>query len=170
MYKTKSIPGYEGIYSINEYGEIFTTHNRNGVKHLKQYKKKNGYVQVVLVKNKVKSYVSIHRLVATVFLENDKHYKQVNHKDGNKENNHVSNLEWCSISQNMIHAYKNGLNSRSKPVSQYTKDNVFIKRYYSTREACRITGIHSQSIGGCALNNGKNKTAGGYIWRYDATS
>jgi len=65
-----------------------------------------------------KKNIAIHRLVAQAFLDNPNNYKEVNHKDGNKANNNVNNLEYCSRSQNMLHAYKLGLH---KPPQEYIK-------------------------------------------------
>lgn len=70
----------------------------------------SGYEVVGLHKNGVRKYFYVHKLVATVYLENDG-YDTVNHKDGNKRNNHVSNLEWCTDSYNTHHAYRTGLHS-----------------------------------------------------------
>jgi hypothetical protein len=67
----------------------------------------------------------IHRLVASAFLENNKGYSQINHKDGNKKNNSVENLEWCSASQNMTHAYENNLSG----YKERALDNVFLNSY-----------------------------------------
>lgn len=75
----------------------------------KPYDKENGYKAVMLKIGDSKRSYLIHRLVAECFLPNPNNYRCVNHKDGNKTNNTVNNLEWCTHTENMIHAYKNGL-------------------------------------------------------------
>lgn len=114
MENKKQIPGYEGLYHCNSSGEVFSIDRvveySNGliVKHkgrkLRQEKSK-GYLRVSLSKdNKVKRFL-VHRLVACCFIDNVDDKKCVNHIDGNKENNHVSNLEWVSHSENEQHSY-----------------------------------------------------------------
>lgn len=75
----------------------------------KSYNKENGYKAVMLKIDDSKRSYLIHRLVAECFLPNPNNYRCVNHKDGDKTNNKVDNLEWCTHQENMIHAYKNGL-------------------------------------------------------------
>ena len=110
----KEIPGYEGLYYCNSSGEVFSIDrvvvysNGTTVKHkgrkLMQEKAK-GYLRVSLSKNnKVKRFL-VHRLVACCFIDNVDGKICVNHIDGNKENNHVSNLEWVSHSENEQHSY-----------------------------------------------------------------
>ena len=132
----------------------------------------NNYYRITLSKNGITKMYTLHRIIAITFIPNPEHKTQINHKDGNKLNNNVNNLEWCTISENMIHAYKhnlmkNTINSTkqrlSKPVSQYTKDGVFIKTYKSITEANQITGIHYSNIGRSCRTH---LLAGGYKWYY----
>lgn len=110
------IPGYEGIYQINNHGAIMSICKRQGAKVgriIKGFVKRDGYVRVYLYKNAIKRAYYVHCLVALVFLgKNDG--MQVNHKDGDKSNNHVSNLEYLSASQNVKHAIDSGLKGRMK--------------------------------------------------------
>ena len=124
----KEIKGYEGKYIISNYGEIISLprYKRNNSKFqyvqpreiCKYTNPKNGYVYVYLYNNGVYKNVRLHKLVAKTFIPNPNNLPQVNHKDGNKLNNHVKNLEWCTASENIKHAYKLGLMK-----NQYMKNN-----------------------------------------------
>lgn len=104
----------------------------------------------------------IHRLMAELFLCNPDNKKQVNHIDGNKHNNDLSNLEWVTHQENAIHAVTKGLTPTVK-VSQYSKDGSFIASYSSIIEAERVTGVHNPNI--TKVLKGKRKSAGGFIWK-----
>jgi len=114
----KDIPGYEGLYQVSNTGIVKalerTWYCNNACKYhkefvLKQNHSRKGYFKVRLCKNGyVKSYL-VARLVAIAFIKNPLNKKQVNHIDGNKQNNHVSNLEWVTNSENCYHAIKNNL-------------------------------------------------------------
>ena len=108
----------------------------------------------------------IHRLVALTFLPNPNRLPQVNHKDENKENNSVENLEWCDAKYNSNYGTRNArvAEKHSKPVSQYSLDGDWIATYKSMLEAERITGIQSSSISKCC--KGELKKTGGYHWQY----
>lgn len=107
----KPIKGYEGYYSIDEYGKIYShhTYNKRQPGYKKTYKGKRGYLVVDLcVKNKRKN-LKVHRLVAETFIPNPENKQFVNHKDLNKLNNHVSNLEWTTAKENTRHFFDNGV-------------------------------------------------------------
>lgn len=113
----KEIKGFEN-YSIDEKGNVFNNKN----KQIKPSLNNKGYLRLSLRKNKIKYYFSVHRLVALNYLINSNNYPQVNHIDGNKTNNHYSNLEWCTNKQNIRHAIENNLADYSKNVkSRYNK-------------------------------------------------
>ena len=124
-----------------------------------------GYLTITLITNNKKVILKIHRLVAESFLVcNDETYV-VNHKDGNKINNRLENLEWVSRSENAKHAFRLGLNKGKKiKVCQYTLDNVFIREYDSPSYVENEMGIFSTHI--LSVCRGNRKTAGGYIWKY----
>jgi len=108
----KDIKNYEGLYKVNEIGEVKSLEKKR--RHI-TYKErilkpiKDNYLKVSLFKNGKGKRVSIHRLVAKTFLKNKNSYPQVNHKDGDKFNNNVKNLEFCTAKQNMKHAFNTGL-------------------------------------------------------------
>lgn len=124
----------------------------------------NGYY-VVNIRQSGKSNVEfVHRIVAESFLENLNNLKCVNHKDGNKQNNNVSNLEWCTYSENNIHALKNGLrHSRGNKIKQLDINENILNIYNSACEASRMTNINRNLISRCI--NGKIKSAGGFYWK-----
>lgn len=115
----KDIEGYEGRFKVNELGQIKSlsrqVKRRSGTFHttkevIKSYRINSfGYVGVLLSINKVYKHYSVHRIVAKAFIPNPENKPCVNHKDGNKLNNHVSNLEWVTYSENHKHAFRTGL-------------------------------------------------------------
>lgn len=113
----KDIEGYEGRYKITSEGRVFSlTHNVFRSTHLNK-----GYPCITLNKEGKKKNVKVHRLVAEAFLNNKQRKEQVNHIDGDKENNSISNLEWCTASENQKHAYRTGLNSNRGATHYKTK-------------------------------------------------
>lgn len=115
----KPLPKYNNCYEVSNLGRVRSIKRLvKGSRGSLQIKpsvvltprtKANGYQSVHIRLDGTNSYPLVHRLVATVFLPNDNNLPQVNHKDGNKLNNRVENLEWCSASQNMKHAFELGL-------------------------------------------------------------
>lgn len=148
-------------YLIHRDSSIFTIKRKI---FLKQYHgSHDGYMQVRL--NKV--YYQVHRLVAIQFIPNPFTKKSVNHIDGTKINNHVTNLEWATHAENMQHAIDAKLNDIEKPVKQYTLEGEFIREYKSMTDACRTLNLPRSSIN--AISNccrGIHKYAHGYIWKF----
>lgn len=176
----KEIKGFEGYYEVSDSGEVRSLNRivceSKGVhagkekmlkgKMMKQSLSggRGGYPVVNLHKNRVSSVRFVHTLVAEAFLPNPNHYPTVNHIDGNKQNNSVSNLEWASFSRNNMHALQTGLRSpRGNAIAQYTKDGVLVKTYKSACEAARENGFSRGMISHCL--NGRAKTASGFVWR-----
>lgn len=98
------IKGYGEVYSISNRGNV-----RRNIAHLKRMKQKDGYFRISLYRNRNQKNIRIHKLVANTFLGACPYGLEINHKDGNKSNNHCSNLEYVTRSANIIHAIKKGL-------------------------------------------------------------
>lgn len=162
------IAGYEGLYQISNYGEIKSSYTN---KILKPNHENTGYLTVALYKSSKVRRCKIHRIVAETFIANEHKKPVVNHKNGDKTDNRVQNLEWATHKENMQHAFATGLkvgvnhpnNKKSIPVAQYDKNMNFVKLYPSINEAGR-NGFRTEEI--CKCCKGKKKTTGGYIWRY----
>ena len=109
----KDIKGFEGLYQVSNLGEVKSLNYRgHGKEKLLKQSHTNGYPVVVLYINGDKFQKYIHRLVAETFIPNPNNLPQVNHIDGVKMNNNVSNLEWCSVAHNLVHAIDTGLRQR----------------------------------------------------------
>ncbi len=102
----KNITGYESLYLISNLGQVFSLY-KNG--NLTPRPLRTGYLRVHLFKDNIGTDFYIHRLVAKHFIKNPKNLPEINHKDGNKNNNVWRNLEWSNHKNNMQHGYRNGL-------------------------------------------------------------
>lgn len=161
----KDVNGYEGLYKVSNIGNILSLKFNRGKKEKLLAKTLNqwGYYFVCLTKNEKKDTSSIHRLVAEAFIPNPENKNTINHKDGNKINNHVSNLEWCTISENLKHSFKTGQRDHLLVgCTQLSKDGFLINDYKSVKQAEKETGVYSSNI--CRCLKGKTKSAGGFIW------
>lgn len=178
----KDIDGFEGQYRISDKGRVWSIARlvREGGKTgtvitkdmiLKTRKDEKGYVRVFLNEDGKTRWLPVHRLVAQAFIQNPENKPQVNHIDGDKTNNHASNLEWCTNSENQKHAYRIGLNyvtgraGRKKvPVVMVDAETGrTLGRYESLNDASRQTGIVAQNIRKVIM--GERKRAGGYGWK-----
>lgn len=161
----KDIKNYEGLYQISNLGRVKKI-NKSNIIICKPSIDTSGYKQIVLTKNKKRKSYKIHRLIAQAFIPNPNNLPQINHKDENKLNNDVSNLEWCTLQYNCNYGSRNYRCTRHRQhkVQQYNKQNNLVREYLSLKEAEKITKIKYQQISSCCRN--KQKSAGGYIWKY----
>lgn len=161
----KSIIRFEGLYEVSSEGRVRSL-KWGKTRVLKPGKNRYGYLYVILCKNRENKTFTVHHLVASAFIQNPMCKTDVNHKDENKENNRVDNLEWMTRKENCNYGTRNErvANAISRAVLQFTKEGDFIKEFISETEASRQTGIAIPSISYCL--KGKLKSAGGYVWKY----
>ena len=177
----KDIPGYEGIYRIcnigNKVESYWTKMRWRILKPIENY----WYLHVDLCKHWKIRRCRIHRLKAITFMKNPFNLPQINHKDWNKKNNELSNLEWVSGKENIIHAFKNGFMKNNyftkmnpnrwkfwkqspvaKPVIQYSMSWEFIKKFDSISDAEReVWAMHITSV--CKW---RYESSWWYKWKY----
>ena len=181
----RPIAGYEGLYEVSNLGRVKSKKrvdiNRLGVKRilkekiLKPCKEKNGYLRVNLWVNGKNKHYTVHRLVANAFIPNPDKLPQINHKDEDKTNNNISNLEWCTPEYNINYGNRTKKvsdlqkNDRGKSyiIDQYTIDGRYIKSYPSSKEIKRQLKIDSSNILKCC--HGVYKQAYGFIWKMHPT-
>lgn len=153
----KDVIGYEEYYQISTLGRI-----RNKIENrILKPSKSGGYYHISLRYGKKKECL-IHRLVAEAFIDNPFNFRCVNHKDENKLNNNVDNLEWCTVRYNS--SYGKCELMRNQRVIQYDLSGNALKIWESIKEASETLNISREGISACCRN--KRKTAGGYAWTY----
>lgn len=164
MEQWKSIQGYENYYEVSNLGRVrsvdrLVPHARHGF--TKQSGKvltpaeTDGYLKVALSMNRSLRSFRVHRLVAIAFVDNPDSLQEVNHKDGDKLNNQSSNLEWCTHSQNVKHAFDNGLSialrgSENGNAKLAADDVIAIRSEY---EYGKVTLLHLAKKYGCSKRN-----------------
>lgn len=160
----KPIDGYKN-YEVSNYGRVRSLmFNRSKI--LKKRNIHHGYCGVVLYKDKKPKAFTIHKLVAQAFIPNPDNLPSINHKDENKANNCVDNLEWCTI------LYNNTYNNRhlkagkkhTKKVNQYTLDGEFVKEWPSIVAIQEELGFQKTSISQCCRN--VRKKAHNFKWQF----
>jgi hypothetical protein len=134
----KDIDGYKGIYQVSNFGNV---KNKSMVLSLRTNR---GYKYITLYKDGKTTSKAVHRLVAISFIPNKKNKSEVNHKDGDKQNNRIDNLEWCTPSENSKHAYATGL---KKPIKANGELNINAK--LSKKE---VFEIRNRYVKGCKVN------------------
>lgn len=158
----KDINGFVGKYQISNLGNVKNVKTGRILKSLK-----GEYLKVVLSKNNIKTTKYIHRLVAETFINQNYDNLVVNHKDENKHNNCVNNLEFITFKENMNYGSKQDNESKIKTkynVYQYDLEGNLIKKWFNLREIIQNTNYKKSNIQYCCL--GKYKSAYGYQWKY----
>lgn len=195
IYKYKSLENLDGEiwktiidfedYQVSNFGRVKSlNYKRSGKEGILTQSNINGYLSVNLYKNKIPSTPKVHRLVVISFIPNPLNLPVINHLDGCKTNNNMSNLEWCTQQHNVQHSFDNGLriskkgtehymygkkgkySHSSKIIYQYSLTGKLIKFWYSITEAEKELNI----IGISAVAKGKRKSADGFKWSYDLIS
>lgn len=154
-------------YEVNYYGQI---RHKTRKQILKPRRNNGGYLYVNFKINGKNTNFAVHRIVANAFIPNPNGYTEVNHKDYDRTNNCVDNLEWVSSSQNSKHAYlkKENRASRGKQVEQYSKTGEYIRTYETVSDAAQAMGCCVAAISNCCL--GRTKTSQGFRWSFAESS
>lgn len=167
--------GYENLYTINTNGDVYSV-KRN--KYLKHFIDKDGYAYVSLSKNCKGKKFKLHRLLAIHFIPNPDNKPEINHIDGNKLNNCVNNLEWCTNKYNIHHAMNMGLLDdnlkklkelniqKAKGVKATNIKTQNVIEFKSITEASNFLGDEAKRRHITEVANGKRKTAYGYKWEW----
>ncbi len=173
----RTIEGYDGYYEVSDNGNVRSLDRvvPNGNYSVRKIqgrmmkltqscgRNNDGYLVVNLRRDHTAKVIPVHRLVAEAFIPNPDNLPTVNHKDGDKTNNRVDNLEWASYSENNTHALDTGLRlPRGNRIAQRDMSHNIIRTYRSACEAARITGIGRSMISHCI--NHRANSAGGYLW------
>ena len=164
----KGVFDYEGLYQVSNWGRVKSFQWKKNWEIRATPKDDKGYCHIALSKNDKTKPCKVHRLVAMTFIPNPENKYSVNHIDGDKENNHVSNLEWATRKEQYQHAKETGLNTQhakhSRKVFQISLDGQIVATHESTRAAART--INGTPAGIQAVCNGTRKTCRGFVWEY----
>lgn len=187
----KDIKGYEGIYQVSNLGNVRSLdrcvncgikNNSNVIrkgKLIKQNQNLHNYLQVHLSKKNKAKMITVHRLVAEAFLPNPNNLPQINHIDGDKLNNNVNNLEWCTAKENINHSWGLGLSkpyyfpkgylteyskNLCKKVEQYDLEGNLLNTFSSISDASRKTTCSISEI--CKCCRDKSHSTHNFLWRY----
>lgn len=190
MEEWKAVEGTNGRYEVSNTGKVrsLICSDCGLIKELKPTMDNKGYLRVGLWGNGKRNQAKVHRLVAIAFIPNPENKPEVNHLDGNKTNNNVSNLQWATASENTLHAYKSGLKEKTRescrkmgltigrfmlaesrekrktPVIAIRISDNFKMEFSSQADASAATGVPQPNIH--KVMNGQRRTAKGYIFAY----
>lgn len=151
-------------YLISNLGNVYSLRKKS---FLRPCDDGHGYLMLHLCKDNRQYVKKVHRLVAEAFIENPNCLTDVNHKDENKKNNNVNNLEWCTRKYNINYGSRTQrqIKTVSKPIKMLDKNtNEIIAIFNSSYDASNKTGINEPNIN--SVCNHKRKTAGGYKWEF----
>lgn len=180
----KDVKDYEGFYQVSNLGKVRSldryTGCENGVRLvkgriLKQGLNLQGYPIVCLCVEDKRKTQRVHRLVATAFIQNDNHLPEVNHKDHDKTNNCVSNLEWCTRQYNVSYSddklknkyrRKSGF-SKAKKINQYDLEWNLLATYVGATSVEKLMNVPATTIRNRCIRGGQ--PFNGYYWRYADT-
>lgn len=156
---------YEGKenknYLISDDGRIFNSDGHE----MTQFKTNAGYMRVKLSRGIKRGMYLVHRLVAMTFIDNPNEYPIINHKDNDRCNNDVKNLEWCNNSYNQKQRFKSCKGTKARLVAQITLDGKFVRLWNTPKDVFNSLGIQAQNIS--KVCRGERKQAGGYKWVYE---
>ena len=170
----RAVSGYEGLYEVSSGGKVRRIsgwgNKNNGWRQatglVKLETHKSGYMRIKLSKNGIRTRYLVHRLVALAFIENPDEKPYVNHKDGNKANNSVDNLEWCTSRENQVHAFATGLKQPTRRRAVVASNSIEEKHFPSLTACASYLGIDSGHVR--LLCSGKVKqTREGWSVRYE---
>ena len=161
----KDIEGYEGHYQVSDKGRVKSV-KFGKERILKPVITTKKYLQVHLCKNNIRKDYHIHRLVAQAYIPNPNNLPHINHKNEDRTDNRVENLEWCDAKYNNNYGNHNKKISEklSKSVDQFSIEGKFIKTWSSMHQVTRELGITVGQISLCCRK--KQKKAGNFIWKY----
>lgn len=190
----KPVVGWEGFYEVSNLGRVKglqkITKFGDRIKIyperiLRQAIGKRGYYIVSLNHNYTSKTFTVHRLIATAFIPNKENKPCIDHIDGNRLNNSIENLRWCTYKENSNNpitksrnsqstknmweegVFENRYNIKYRKVGKFTKDGILLCVYDSIKEAAEKNNINSSSISCvCTSRNPKRHTAGGFIWKH----
>ena len=156
----RDVKNYEGLYAVTSCGRVWSYKYK---KFLTPWVNNKGYLFVDLYKNKKAKHYTLHRLVAEAYIPNPENLPEINHKDENKANNCLQNLEWCNHKYNHNYGTINERISNSKkiPILQYTLDGEFIREWSSATDVGKDVNTN---ILHCL--KGRTNSAYGYKWIY----
>ena len=156
----RDVIGFENLYLVSNLGNVYSIHSKKQLK----LKDNKGYYNVTLFKNGKRYYKIVHRLVAEAFIPNPNNFKEINHKDENKINNNVVNLEWCDAKYNLNYGKRRIIASLhiKKPILQCDLDGNVIKEWCGGIDASKELNIGHKGISRCA--NGLRNHYKGFKW------